>query len=185
MLKTVTVKQLRNFIMLFALLAAYTIYMSIKYDFSTTGVSSLIIWSFFVLCTPVADAGLLLDLPLRLLFGIRMFVAEIYVWAIAILINLVSVFLGPQYYSKTVLTEVFYKILTTPNPYWIIIVLSGIGTFLSLLFGDELLDFIYNKNIREFYASKGHVYATIALLIIFTIVIYSYYTLISAMKLGI
>ncbi len=65
-------------------------------------------WSFFVLCTPVADAGILLDFPLRLLFGIRMIVSELAVWALAIVLNLATLMLAPEYYQTTFLTRIFW-----------------------------------------------------------------------------
>ena len=68
---------LLKFLLLCLLMVGYFGYLSYEYDFVTGGVASLLTWSFFVLCTPVADAGFLLDFPLRVLFGIRMVVSEI------------------------------------------------------------------------------------------------------------
>lgn len=173
--KHITFKQIRKFILLIALIVCYTGYLSIEYDFKTAGLASLLTWSFFVLCTPVADAGLLLDLPLRLLFGIRMIVAEAFVWVVAIMVNIIFTTLLPHYYKTTGLTQVFYNILTTPYPYWIIIVLSGVGTFLSVFFGDEVLDLICKRNFKEFFSSKKHVYAAMVLVVTFIIIISLYY----------
>jgi len=54
--------------------------------------------------SPIADAGLLLDFPLRFLFTIRMLVSENAVWAIAIIVNIVSIFYFAEYYETTGLT---------------------------------------------------------------------------------
>jgi len=59
-----------KFLLLCALLVGYFVYLSIQYDLVTGGLGALLTWTFFVLCTPVADAGMLLDFPLRLLFGV-------------------------------------------------------------------------------------------------------------------
>ena len=93
---------------------------------------SLLTWSFFVLCTPVADGGILLDLPIRLLTGLRMMYSEIIVWSIAISVNILFFFTNPALYQDTHLLGLFHNILAHPFPYWIIIILSGLGTFLSL-----------------------------------------------------
>ena len=81
---------LYKFLLLSALLAAYFSYLSFQYGVMTGGIASALTWTFFVLCTPIADAGFLLDFPLRLLFGIRMLVSEVAVWTVAIAINVVS-----------------------------------------------------------------------------------------------
>ena len=78
---------LYKFLILLSVLVLYFIYLSVEYGILTGGTVAILTWSFFVLCTPVADAGFLLDLPIRLLFGFRMLYSEIIVWSIAIFIN--------------------------------------------------------------------------------------------------
>lgn len=134
-----------RFLGLLAVLVGYFLYISHQYDFATGGMVSALTWSFFVLCTPVADAGFLLDFPIRLLFGLKMYVTEMMVWGLAFLINISMLTLNPDVYQTTALTQIFHKILTQPNPYWIIIVLCGIGTFLSVYFGDEVMDKVTHK----------------------------------------
>ena len=68
---------LMKFLLLLILMLGYFAYLSYEYDLLTGGIAALLTWSFFVLCTPIADAGFLLDFPLRLLFGIRMVLSEI------------------------------------------------------------------------------------------------------------
>ena len=164
-----------KFILLCLLLVSYFGYLSYTYDVLTGGIASMITWSFFVLCTPIADAGFLLDFPLRLLFGIRMVISEIGVWAIAILINVIAVLYFHDYYSTTPLTKLTYAIMTTPNPYWLVILLSGIGTFLSIRFGDELMDVVSHRD-RDFFL-KHNFKHEIVLLIFFILVIIGYYEL--------
>lgn len=166
-----------KFLLLCALLLSYFGYLSFQYDLVTGGIAALITWSFFVLCTPIADAGFLLDFPLRIIFGIRMIISEIVVWAIAIIINLLAFSIWPEYYQTTVLTQLMHAILVTPYPYWAVIVLSGIGTFLSIRFGDELMDVIHHKD-RDFYHSHQFKHELI-LLVFFLVVIFGYYELIA------
>jgi hypothetical protein len=65
---------LYKFLLLCILLVSYFSYLSFQYDVMTGGIASALTWIFFVLCTPIADAGILLDFPLRLIFGIRMLI---------------------------------------------------------------------------------------------------------------
>jgi hypothetical protein len=64
-------------------------------------------------------------------------------------------------------------IITTPFPYWTIILLSGIGTFLSIRFGDELMDVLHHKD-RSFYL-RHHFKHEIILFIFFLLVLFAYY----------
>ena len=61
--------------------------MSWKYDASTGFGISLLTWSFFVLCTPVADGGFILAFPIRLLFKIKMSLTQSVLWFVAVGIN--------------------------------------------------------------------------------------------------
>ena len=139
-------------------------------------------WSFFVLCTPIADAGFLLDFPIRILFGIRMIWSEIVVWAIAILINIFSLMYFSQFYEITFVTQTMKIILTNPSPYWLVILLSGIGTFLSIRFGDELMDVLHHKD-RKFYLSHQFKHEII-LFIFFLLVLFGYYEIISTLGIN-
>lgn len=168
-----------KFLLLCLLLVGYFGYLSFQYDLATGGIAALISWSFFVLCTPVADAGFLLDFPLRLLFGIRMVISEIAVWLIAILINAVSLTLFPAYYDTTILTRLMHQILITPYPYWAVIVLSGIGTFLSIRFGDELMDVLHHRDRNYFHSHQfKHELVVVAF---FILVIFGYYELVASL----
>ena len=168
-----------KFIILCLVLSSYFLYLIYQYDLLTGGVASLITWSFFVLCTPVADAGFLLDFPIRVLFGIRMILSEIVVWAIAILINIASLIFFNEIYETTVLTQAMKAILVNPIPYWSVILLSGIGTFLSIRFGDELMDVLHHKD-RLFYL-RHHFKYEIILFIFFILVLFGYYEIISTL----
>ena len=170
-----------KFILLCLLLIGYFVYLSYKYDVMTGGIASLITWSFFVLCTPIADAGFLLDFPLRLLFGIRMVLSEIAVWAIAILINIIALLYFNEYYNTTALTKLTYAIMTTPYPYWAVILLSGTGTFLSIRFGDELMDVVSHRD-RDFF-HKHNFKHEIILLLFFLFVIIGYYEITTTLDL--
>ena len=170
---------LYKFLLLCVLLISYFAYLSFEYNLLTGGIAATLTWSFFVLCTPIADAGFLLDFPLRLLFGIRMFFSEIAVWGIAIALNLISLFYFNEYYETTKLTKLLYAILTNPYPYWSVILLSGAGTFLSIRFGDELMDVVHHKD-RSYFHKHGFKHE-ILILIFFVVVFIGYYELIASL----
>jgi hypothetical protein len=172
-----------KFLLLCGLLAAYFGYLSYEFGLMTGGIAAVLTWSFFVLCTPVADAGFLLDFPLRLLFGVRMVMSEIAVWGVALLVNAIALFFAPDYYQTTVVTHVLYQIFTTPYPYWSVIILSGIGTFLSIRFGDELMDVIHHRD-RAFFHSH-HFKHEIVLFVFFLFVIFEYYKLVASLQIGV
>jgi len=157
------------------ILVGYFLFVAHEYGAQDGLLVTFLTWSFFVLSTPIADAGFLIDLPLRLLLRIKMVYSEIVVWLVAILLNVYGIFLQPQIYEKTYLLSIFKKILSEPFPFWGIIIISGIGTFLSVYFGDELLNKIKHKD-RVFYHKHKHNYRFIVMIFVFaiTFVLYSY-----------
>jgi hypothetical protein len=158
-----------------AVAAAYFILVLWRYGFSEGFTIAIATWSFFVLCTPFADAGFLFDFPIRLLTGIRMFHAEHIIMMGAVAINVVLMQINPGIYDTTILLNLFKTIITTPFPYWSIILLSIIGTLLSVYFGDELMD-VANHHERAKYHKhkfKHHLIIT-ASLIVLVLIIYNF-----------
>ncbi len=138
-----------KFLGVFLVVIIYSIISIFKFGLDNGILVSFLTWSFFVLCTPIADAGILLDFPLRMIAKIRMIYSEIFVWIIAISSNIFVIIRYPWIYEKTFLLILFKHILLNPIPFWSIIILSAIGTFLSLYFGDEIIDLIKMKNQRR------------------------------------
>ncbi len=168
-----------KFLLLLGVLASYLLYLSVEFGLATGGTAALLSWSFFVLCTPIADAGFLLDFPLRLLFGIRMVISEVVVWAVAILVNLLVFQFTPDVYETTLITKLLLEVIVTPYPYWGVVILSGIGTFLSIRFGDELMDVIRHRD-RAFFHSH-HFKHELILFVFFIMVLFGYYDLVSSL----
>ncbi|MFK8041136.1 hypothetical protein [Congregibacter sp.] len=134
------IESLWRFLALVAVLVGYFAYMSWKFDAATGAWLALLSWSFFVLCTPVADGGFIVAFPVRLLFGTRMLLTQLVVWIVAIAINVAAMQYAPSNYADTELTNLLLKILTTPWPYWSILAISAAGTGMSIWFGDEMMD---------------------------------------------
>ena len=170
---------LYKFLLLSILMVGYFSYLTFRFDVTTGAVTSALTWSFFVLCTPIADAGFLLDFPLRLLFGIRMLISEIVVWTIAIAINVVSLLYFVEFYQTTKLTMLLHSILTIPYPYWSVILLSGAGTFLSIRFADELMDVAHHRD-REFFHLHSFKHE-IVIIVFFVFILIGYYKLIASL----
>ena len=100
-----------------------------------------------------------------------MVLSEIAVWAIAILINTIALIYFKEFYQIALLTRLMEAILTTLYPFWAVTLLSGIGTFLSIRFGDEWMDVIHHQD-RKFYLNN-HFKHEMILLVFFLVVIMS------------
>jgi hypothetical protein len=127
------------------IVAAYAVYMVHKYGARDGLVATYLTWSFFVLGTPVADAGGILDVPLRLLTGVPMVVIEACVTSFTIASMFVLVHYKREEFDRTGLLRAFRVMLTTPYPYWGLIALCVVGTILSVWLGDMLIDAVSGR----------------------------------------
>ena len=157
---------LTKFLLVLFLFVLYFVFITQKYGIQQGFLVSILTWSFFVLCTPIADAGFLIDFPLRLITKLKMFVSEILVWLVAISANIYAFFFNPMIYEKTKLLELFKHILKNPFPFWSIILISIIGTFVSIQFGDELLDKVQHKERKLYHKHKFKYHLIIMIFII-------------------
>jgi len=162
-----------KFLLVVALFAGYLVFVSLRYGIDQGILITGLTWSFFVLCTPIADAGFLIDFPVRLILNLKMLSSEIFVWLIAIFLNLYTYFAIPAIYEKTKVLSLFKHILEKPFPFWVIIFISGIGTFLSVRFGDELLDVIKHKD-RSFHKEHKLKWRMITTVFIFVLILIAY-----------
>lgn len=160
----------------------YFAFVSIKYGSSQGFLIAWLTWSFFVLCTPIADAGFLIDFPIRLVLHIRMLISEMFVWVTAISLNTYFFFVKPEVYEKTPILSLFKHIIGNPFPFWFIIMLSASGTFLSVRFGDELLDVKRHKD-RNYHRKHKRKSTMIILAFIFTVMLISYDLLLKNLKI--
>ena len=171
-------ESLWRFLALIAILAAYFGYMSWKFDAATGALLAGLSWSFFVLCTPVADGGFIVAFPVRLLFGTRMLITQVVVWFVAIGINIGALYWAPDSYADTALTRLLQTILTTPWPYWSILLISAAGTGLSIWFGDEMMD-VTKHSERTKHHTHGLKYRTLLVAGLGVLTILAYYQLLS------
>jgi len=173
---------LLKFIALLSILVAYFLYMSWKYDASTGFSVSLLTWSFFVLCTPIADGGFILAFPIRLLFKVKMAISQAVLWFVAVGINVFMLITTPDTYDMSFLTQLLKHILSEPYPYWSILIISALGTFLSIFFGDEMMDVASHKECEKRHR-HGLKYRTLVVFGLGILTIVAYYYLLSSLNI--
>ncbi len=175
-------KSLLKLVLLVLIVIVYFLYMSWKYDAATGFGVAILTWSFFVLCTPIADGGFILAFPIRLLFGIKMFYTQIAVWFVAIGINVFYMTSSVDSYGLSFITQLLEKILSEPYPYWSILIISALGTFLSIFFGDEIMDVAsHQKNLQK--QQRKAKYRSLIVLILGSLTIVAYYYLLSSLNI--
>lgn len=162
-----------KFSLVLLIFIGYFIFIAQKYGANQGFLIALLSWSFFVLCTPIADAGFLIDFPLRMVTSLRMFVAEIIVWVFAFVINIYAYILKPEIYDKTKILILFKHIIEKPFPFWIIIILSMVGTFISIKFGDELLDKVKHEE-RSMHQKHKNSHKLVVMVFLFAIILVLY-----------
>jgi len=175
---------LLKFFALVLIFVAYFLYMSWKYDASTGFGVAILTWSFFVLCTPVADGGFILAFPVRLLFKVKMSITQAILWFVAIGINVLALATTPETYEFSFLTKLLKHILSEPWPYWSILIISALGTFLSIFFGDEMMDVTTHKD-RSLNQRHGIKYQTILVLGLGVLSVVAYYYLLNSLGVSI
>lgn len=173
---------LLKFIAIALIFIGYFFYMSWKYDTSTGFAVSALTWSFFVLCTPIADGGFILAFPIRLLFGIKMAITQVVLWFVAIGLNVFMLLSESNVYDLTLLTKLLKHILIVPYPYWSILILSAVGTLLSIYFGDEMMDVTKHKE-RKIHHTHGLKYRTIVVAGLSILTVVSYYYLLDTLNI--
>ncbi|MYM64278.1 hypothetical protein [Pseudomaricurvus sp. HS19] len=175
-------ESLLKFLALISVLVAYFLYVAWKFNAATGFGLALLSWSFFVLCTPIADGGFIVAFPVRLLFNVRMATTQLVVWLVAVAINIVMLLMYRDTYALTFLTRLLEQILTQPLPYWSILLISALGTFLSIWFGDEMMD-VTRHSHREKYHRHGFNYRLILVLGLGILTVAAYYNLLAGLDI--
>ena len=167
---------LKKFILLLLIVSFYTAIVIFQYGVKDGLTVTLLTWTFFVLCTPIADAGFLIDFPVRVIIGLKMIYSELIVWTLAILIVTTNLIFNKNIFDTTYLLKLFHEILITPWPLWMIIIISAIGTYLSIYIGDQIFNMViqhkHHKKIKSLQIKR-----LILELVIFAVILLTYYTL--------
>lgn len=164
-----------RFLGLVLIVISYMVFMSFKFG-AKEGISvTILTWTFFVFCTPIADAGFLLAFPVRMVTGLRMMYTQLFSFVLALSINLYTFFYKPSIYDNTIILKLFYHILSQPFPFWGIILLSLLGTILSIYFGDELIDVSSHKERKKYHKHLNKYQIIVfAFLIGITLILYNF-----------
>ena len=120
----------------------YAIY-AMLYNSITVGFESTILfWSFCVLATPIPEAGIIFDLPLKIFFNMNMILSQIIVTFIAIIITLYYYVYNIKCFETTKI--LYYYKLIIDNKQASIFIISAAGTFTGLYAIEWLIDNIDN-----------------------------------------
>lgn len=93
---------------------------------------TILIWSFFVLCLPIPRTGIVTSKIIRLITGKRIKSTGTAVWSCALAFNLITYASMPHMYLGSLTTFLLYRILYTPWPFWLILILSiSVGLYNS------------------------------------------------------
>ena len=129
-------------------------------------VKTLFIWAFFVIGTPVPEAGLLFTLPLKRYLKIPLQISQIIVSLLSIIILTYSYLCEKQTIKTYLIGTLFLKIINLKCFSIIIIsIFSSIVT--SKLFDNFINHYIYQEEIKNLYPKIS--------IIILSIIIYIYY----------
>ncbi len=164
-----------RYLLLLAFIIVYIYYTVNRFGLNNGMLVSVLTWSFFVFCTPVADAGFILAFPIRMLIGVRMVYTQIFSFFLALFITFGAIIYNPAVFQNTLILRLYHQILYNPYPNWIIIILSLVGTFFSIYFGDELMDVGANKERKLYHQHKSKHKIIISLSIFaLTIIVYNF-----------
>lgn len=146
-------KQKKNvvykFLILFSVIIIYGFYVLNEFGIEQGLLITGLTWSVFVFCVPFAASDVLVGLPLRVLFNMKLLLGQMIVWVGGAAINIYAFFTNPDLYQSTPLLQIFHHILSNPIPYWTILGLCGFGTFISVLLADDVLDDLGPKKKRH------------------------------------
>lgn len=99
---------------------------------------AFLIWSLYILCFPLKHGSIILGFPYQFITRKKMKYPEIYMWTFALVFSLLELFVTPFNFFKSSLTHLLYRILTTPWPYWLIIVTATSSTLYSFFVGQDV-----------------------------------------------
>jgi len=93
----------------------------------------------------------------------------------AIIINILMTAFRPEIYDRTIILQLFKHIIMNPFPHWGIIILSVIGTLLSVYFADELMDVTRHPEREKYHKHKfKHHLIIMVSLIVLVIILYNF-----------
>ena len=133
-----------SFLVSFAVFMFFTLTLWFHYSFAMALHIMLLVWSLYILCAPANHGKILLAIPFKIFTGKTLVYPQIFMWSSAILLNVFTYLIHPTIYFSTILTHLLLRIISTPWPYWIIMLVCSLGTFYKLFIGQQ------NFKIKKF-----------------------------------
>jgi len=107
----------------------------LNYNINIAILLTLLCWSLYILCIPAFHGKFLLGTPYQMITGKKLLYPEVYLWFTALLLNIFTYFTIRWIYLKALSTHLLLRIISTPWPYWLIILFCAIGTFYKFFVG--------------------------------------------------
>ena len=127
-------------------------------------IKSLFVWSFFVLCTPVPEAGLLISLPLKRYFGFKMDVSQFAVSLFACMLLFYFYCIEQKIIKNNLIGNLFLGLIN--YKYYSIIFISVISSVLTSNLLDNIINHFINKDeINHLYLKIGTIFVFILIYI--------------------
>lgn len=106
-------------------------------------------WSLYILALPAAHGYYVFGSFARFI-GLKQWHPEPVMFLAAIILNVVVCIVFRPIYKSTFFTIHLFRIITKPNPYWLMVVISSLGTLYPYLVGEQQfnLHYRYHRNIR-------------------------------------
>ena len=120
-------------------------------------IKSLFVWSFLVICTPIPEAGLLISLPLKRYFGLKMDISQIAVSLLACIIIFYFFCIEKKVIKNNLLGNLFIGLIN--YKYYSIILLSIVSSVLTSNLLDNIINHFINKDeIKYLYLKMGTIF---------------------------
>ena len=111
-------------------------------------IKTIFIWAFFISCTPIPEAGLLVSLPLKKYLNISLHISQAIVSFIALMILIYFYFYEKKTINSYLIGKLFLGLIK--YKYFSIIIISIISSIFTSEFIDNLIDnYINNEKINN------------------------------------
>ncbi len=127
-----------QFLASFSLFSFILFYYIFFFGFKRGMILSLLVWSFSILTIPAAHGSVIFGYPSSLFFHTWRY-PEHFLWSGALIFSVVMFVIVPDIFLLSLPTHLLYYLLTHPNPYWLIFLVSLIGAGYRYTIGCDTL----------------------------------------------
>ncbi|MFA5075367.1 MAG: hypothetical protein WC436_04680 [Candidatus Babeliales bacterium] len=138
-----------KFFLVLIILSFITLCFTTKLSIAASIHSTLLVWSFYILCFSANHGKIFLGIPYEFIRKKKLHYPEIFLWSGAVLLNIFTYFFTPWAYFNTLITHLLFQIIYSPWPGWLIISISFLGTFYKFFVGyQNFNEYLFHKIIR-------------------------------------